>query len=172
MDHLIELVVDRGSMFEIQPTFGRSLITCLARLGGYPVGIVANNPMVLGGAVDAFAARKQAHFIELCDCFHIPLVFLVDVPGFMVGTRAEQAATLREGMRALYVGLQASVPMFTVVIRKCYGMAGMATIVGAGGAGRGGAACAESAAVQVNSKKMEARIGSEATPERRGRQTA
>jgi acetyl-CoA carboxylase carboxyltransferase component len=127
MDHLIELVVDRGSMFEIQPTFGRSLITCLARLGGYPVGIVANNPMVLGGAVDAFAARKQAHFIELCDCFHIPLVFLVDVPGFMVGTRAEQAATLREGMRALYVGLQASVPMFTVVIRKCYGMAGMAT---------------------------------------------
>ena len=127
MDHLIELVVDRGSVFEIQPTFGRSLITCLARLGGYPVGIVANNPMVLGGAVDAFAARKQAHFIELCDCFHIPLVFLVDVPGFMVGTRAEQAATLREGMRALYVGLQASVPMFTVVIRKCYGMAGMAT---------------------------------------------
>ena len=65
--------------------------------------------------------------VELCDCFHIPLVFLVDVPGFMVGTRAEQAATLREGMRALYVGLQASVPMFTVVIRKCYGMAGMAT---------------------------------------------
>jgi acetyl-CoA carboxylase carboxyltransferase component len=65
--------------------------------------------------------------MELCDTFHIPIVFLVDVPGFMVGTQAEQLGTLRDGMRAVYVAMQASVPMFTVVIRKCYGMAGMAT---------------------------------------------
>ncbi|MCZ6645701.1 MAG: propionyl-CoA carboxylase [SAR324 cluster bacterium] len=127
MHKLIGLVVDRDSSFEIQPSFGRSVITCLARLGGYPVGIVANNPMVYGGAMDAASARKQSHFIDLCDCFHIPLIYLVDIPGFMVGSKAEEAATLREGMRCVYVGLQATVPMLTVVIRKCYGMAGMAT---------------------------------------------
>ncbi|MBI4083349.1 MAG: propionyl-CoA carboxylase [Candidatus Lambdaproteobacteria bacterium] len=127
MHALMELVLDRGSLFEIQPTFGQSVITSLARLGGYPVGVIANNPLVLGGAMDWASARKQGHFIELCDAFHIPLVFLVDVPGFMVGSRAEQQATLREGMRCVYVALQARVPMLTVVVRKCYGMAGMAT---------------------------------------------
>lgn len=127
MRKLIDMVVDRGSVFEIQPTFGRALITSLARLNGKPVGVIANNPMVAGGAMDVKAARKQIHFIELCDTFHIPIVFLVDVPGFMVGMQAEAAATLREGMRAVYVGLQATVPMLTVVIRKCYGMAGMGT---------------------------------------------
>lgn len=127
MRKLIQMVVDRDSIFEIQPTFGRALITCFARMNGKPVGVIANNPMVYGGAMDVKAARKQIHFIELCDTFHIPLVFLVDVPGFMVGTQAEAAATLREGMRAVYVGLQATVPIYTVVIRKCYGMAGMGT---------------------------------------------
>src|SRR3546814_19467906 len=84
--------------------------------------------MFYGGAVDVGGARKQTHFIDLCDCFHIPLVFFVDVPGFMVGKDAEAAATLREGMRCVYAALQATVPMYTVVIRKCYGMAGMAEI--------------------------------------------
>ena len=125
MRRLIELVVDQDSLFEIQPTFGKAVITALARLDGFVVGVIANNPMVYGGAMDVKAARKQTHFIELCDTFHIPLVFLVDVPGFMVGRDAEAAATLREGMRSVYVALQASVPMYTVVIRKCYGMAGM-----------------------------------------------
>ncbi len=127
MRRLIRLIADVGSIFEIQPTFGKALITCLARMNGHVVGFVANNPMVNGGAMDVKAARKQTHFIELCDTFHIPLVFLVDVPGFLVGREAEAAATLREGMRSVYVGLQASVPIFTVVIRKCYGMAGMGT---------------------------------------------
>jgi acetyl-CoA carboxylase carboxyltransferase component len=127
MKKLIEWVADRGSLFEIQPTFGRALITSLARMNGKVVGIIANNPMVYGGAMDVRAARKQVHFIELCDTFHIPLIFLVDLPGFMVGTQAEAAATLREGMRAVYVGLQATVPILTLVIRKCYGMAGMGT---------------------------------------------
>jgi acetyl-CoA carboxylase carboxyltransferase component len=127
MRTLIRLVVDRGSVFEIQPTFGKALITCLARMNGKVVGVIANNPMIYGGAMDVRAARKQTHFVELCDSFHIPLIFLVDVPGFMVGKDAEAAATLREGMRSVYVGLQATVPMYTVVIRKCYGMAGMGT---------------------------------------------
>ncbi len=127
MRKLISLIVDQGSMFELQPTFGRALITSLARMNGNVVGIIANNPMVNAGAMDSKAARKQIRFTEFCDTFHIPLVFLVDVPGFMVGTQAEQLGTLRDGMRAVYVAMQASVPMFTVVIRKCYGMAGMAT---------------------------------------------
>ena len=125
MRALVEMVIDTGTMFEIQPSFGKALITGLARVDGRVVGVVANNPMIYGGAVDASAARKQTHFVELCDTFHIPLVFFVDVPGFMVGTEAEKAATLREGMRAVYVGLQTTVPSFTVVVRKCYGMAGM-----------------------------------------------
>ncbi len=125
MRKLIGMIVDRGSAFEIQPSYGKAVITSLARMDGFVVGIIANNPMIYGGAIDVRGARKQTHFIELCDCFHIPLVFLVDVPGFMVGRDAEAAATLREGMRAVYVGLQATVPMYTVVIRKCYGMAGM-----------------------------------------------
>ena len=127
MRKLIGHIVDRDSVFEIQPTYGKALITCLARMNGRVVGVVANNPMVYGGAMDVRAARKQIHFVEMCDCFHIPLVFLVDVPGFMVGRDAEANATLREGMRAVYVGLQATVPTYTVVIRKCYGMAGMGT---------------------------------------------
>lgn len=127
MKKLIELVVDRESTFEIQPSFGRAVITSLARMNGKVVGIIANNPMVYGGAMDGKAARKQVHFIELCDTFHIPLIFLVDLPGFMVGMQAEAAGTLREGMRAVYAGLQAQVPILTVVIRKCYGMAGMGT---------------------------------------------
>ncbi len=126
MRKLIEMVVDRDSIFEIQPTFARSVITSLARLGGHTVGIIANNPMVYGGAADAHSSDKQTHFVELCDCFHIPIVFLVDIPGFMVGSKAEKEATLRAGMRSLYIGLMATVPMFTVVVRKCYGMAGMA----------------------------------------------
>jgi acetyl-CoA carboxylase carboxyltransferase component len=127
MRRLVRLVADKDSVFELQPSYGKALITCLARMNGKVVGFVANNPMVYGGAMDSRAARKQTHFVELCDFFHIPLVFLVDVPGFMVGRDAEAAGTLREGMRSVYVGLQASVPMFTVVIRKCYGMAGMGT---------------------------------------------
>lgn len=127
MRKLVSMVVDRDSAFEIQPSCGRAVITSLARLDGYVVGIIANNPMVNGGAMDVKAARKQAHFIQLCDTFHIPIVFLVDVPGFMVGLAAEQAATLREGMKCVYVALQATVPMLTCVIRKCYGMAGMGT---------------------------------------------
>jgi acetyl-CoA carboxylase carboxyltransferase component len=132
MRRIIDLVCDRESAFEIQPDYGKGLITALARLDGHVVGVVANNPMVYGGAMDAAAANKQCHFVELCDTFHIPLIFLVDVPGFMVGEQAERAGVLRAGMRAVYVASQARVPVVTVVIRKCYGMAGMATCHQAG----------------------------------------
>lgn len=127
MHRLVKMVCDLDSTFEIQPTYGKSVVTMLARLGGYPVGIIANNPMVYGGAMDVHSARKQIHFMELCDTFHIPIVFFVDVPGFMVGLKAEQEGTLREGMRAVFVAGQLQVPTLTLVIRKCYGMAGMAT---------------------------------------------
>ena len=131
MKKLVELVVDRGSFFEIQPTYGRALVTALARLDGRVAGIVANNPMV-GGIMDYKAARKQAHFVELCDMFNIPLVFFADVPGLMVGVESESAAILREGVRARYVGFQVSVPVFTVIVRKCYGVAGGGMIDRAG----------------------------------------
>jgi acetyl-CoA carboxylase carboxyltransferase component len=79
---------------------------------------------MVGGIVDSKAARKQAHFVELCDTFNIPLVFFSDVPGFMIGPESESQAILREGVRARFVGLQISVPVFTVIVRKCFGMAG------------------------------------------------
>ena len=123
MKNVLEIIVDRDSLFEIQPTFGRAVITALARLDGYVVGIVANNPM-FGGIMDYKAARKQGHFIELCDMFNIPLVFFADIPGLMVGVRSEADAILREGVRARFVGFQVSVPVFTVIVRKCYGVAG------------------------------------------------
>jgi methylmalonyl-CoA decarboxylase subunit alpha len=123
MKKLIDLVVDRGSAFEIQPSFGRAVITSLARMDGYVVGIVANNPM-FGGIMDYKAARKQGHFVELCDMFNIPIIFFADIPGFLVGPESEASAVLREGVRARYIGLQVSVPVFTVIVRKCYGMAG------------------------------------------------
>lgn len=123
MRRVIELIVDRESFFEIQPTFGLAAITGLARLNGYPVGIIANNPQVNGGAPDANDSNKMGHFAELCDQFHIPILNLVDVPGFMIGPKAESMGTLRAGMSAMNVGMQATVPRFTVIIRKCYGMA-------------------------------------------------
>ncbi|MBI3953267.1 MAG: propionyl-CoA carboxylase [Chloroflexi bacterium] len=127
MKRIVRAIVDQGDFFEIKATYGRSVITCLARLHGHVVGIIANNPLVMGGALDAAAADKQGHFIELCDFFHIPIIFLVDIPGLMVGPQAEREGTLRRGMRALYVGYQATVPMMSVIIRKCYGMGGAAT---------------------------------------------
>ncbi|MBI3069285.1 MAG: propionyl-CoA carboxylase, partial [Betaproteobacteria bacterium] len=123
MKKLVEMVADRDSIFEVQPAFGRAVITCLARMNGKAVGIIANNPM-FGGIMDYKAARKQAHFVELCDMFNIPLVFFADIPGFLIGPESEANAMLREGVRARYVGLQVSVPVFTVIVRKCYGMAG------------------------------------------------
>lgn len=131
MRKLIAMVVDRDSVYEIQPTFGRAVITCLARLAGKVVGVIASNPMH-GGVVDVKAARKQTHFTELCDTFNIPLVFLVDVPGFQIGVESEAAGMLRIGMQGRFLNMQLTVPVYTVVVRKCYGMAGGSTVDRAG----------------------------------------
>jgi methylmalonyl-CoA decarboxylase subunit alpha len=127
MRRLVELVVDEGSVFEVKPYFGRCVITALARMNGHVVGVVANDPMFQAGAVDAAGADKTTHFIELCDTFRIPLIHFVDVPGFMIGPRAEAAGTLRAGMRTLWLAHQITVPSIAVHVRRCYGMAGVAT---------------------------------------------
>ncbi|MFY9212545.1 MAG: carboxyl transferase domain-containing protein [Aestuariivita sp.] len=128
MRKLISIIADEGSTFEIQPSFGKSLITQLARFGGHVAGLIGNNPMQYGGALDAAGAQKMTHFIDLCNLFGIPIVYLADVPGFMIGSAAERSGVLRAGVRAVHAGLQASVPCMTVIIRKCYGMAGMAMV--------------------------------------------
>ena len=127
MRRAVELVMDKDSLFEIQPTFGRAVHCILARLHGVPVGVIANNPLINGGAVDVSAVRKQRHFIDMCNCFHLPIINFVDTPGFMVGTGAETGGAFREGLRALQAGIEATVPFFTVILRKCYGGAGMMT---------------------------------------------
>jgi acetyl-CoA carboxylase carboxyltransferase component len=127
MRHLVKLVLDEGYFFEVKPYFGRAVITALARLNGHVVGVVANDPMFQAGAVDTAAADKTTHFMELCDTFRIPLIHFVDVPGFMIGPRAEAAGTLRAGVRTLWVAHQVTVPSVAIHVRRCYGMAGVAT---------------------------------------------
>jgi acetyl-CoA carboxylase carboxyltransferase component len=121
MHKVILPLVDDRKFFPIKPRWARNLITGLARIDGYPIGIVANNSMVLGGILDINASDKAARFINLCDAFSIPLLFLQDVPGFMVGTKVEQAGIIRHGAKMLYAVSTATVPKFTVVIRKGYG---------------------------------------------------
>ena len=121
MKKVIAAIVDGGRLLEIKPGWAKNLITCLVRLGGRPVGIVANQPLVLGGALDVDAADKAARFIMLCDAFHLPLVFLQDVPGFMVGSKVERQGIIRHGAKMLYAVSEATVPKVTVVVRKAYG---------------------------------------------------
>jgi acetyl-CoA carboxylase carboxyltransferase component len=121
MYDVIERIVDDGVWFDIKPRWARTIITCLARMGGRPVGIVANQPRQLGGILENDSADKAARFINLCDAFNIPLLFLQDVPGFMVGTKVEQAGIIRHGAKMLYAVSRATVPKITVVMRKAYG---------------------------------------------------
>ncbi len=127
MRRLVSLVVDEGSFFETRPLYGRCVITGFARMNGHVVGVLASNPLVQGGALDVPGAEKMARFIEICDTFHMPLVNFVDVPGFMIGPQAEAAGTLRSGMRAMWLAHQANVPVVTIHVRRCYGMAGVAS---------------------------------------------
>jgi acetyl-CoA carboxylase carboxyltransferase component len=121
MYELIGRIVDDGRWFDLKPRFARTLITCLARMGGRPLGIVANQPRHLAGILENDSADKAARFINLCDAFNIPLLFLMDVPGFMVGTKVEQAGIIRHGAKMLYAVSRATVPKVTVVVRKAYG---------------------------------------------------
>ena len=121
MYDVIRLIVDDGEWFDLKPKWARTIITCLARMGGRPVGIVASQPRHLGGILDNDSADKAARFVNLCDAFGIPLVFLVDVPGFMVGTKVEAAGIIRHGAKMLHAVASATVPKITVVLRKAYG---------------------------------------------------
>ena len=121
MYEVIRRIVDDGEYFDIKPQFAKTIITCLARFGGRPAGIVANQPRHLGGILDNDSSDKAARFINLCNAFNIPLVYLMDVPGFMVGTKVEEAGIIRHGAKMLYATANATVPKITVVLRKAYG---------------------------------------------------
>jgi acetyl-CoA carboxylase carboxyltransferase component len=121
MYEVIAEIVDDGLYFDLKPKWAKSVITCFARFGGQPVGIVANQPKHLAGVLDNDSADKAARFINLCDAFNIPLVFLQDVPGFMVGSKVEHAGIIRHGAKMLYAVSRATVPKVTVIVRKAYG---------------------------------------------------
>jgi len=123
----ITTIADEGSVMELRPRFGRAMVTALARIEGRPIGIIANNNnSPTGGAVDADAADKAARFMQLCDAFDIPLATFIDVPGNMVGPESEKAATLRHCGRLYVTGANLSVPLFSVVLRKAYGLGALA----------------------------------------------
>jgi acetyl-CoA carboxylase carboxyltransferase component len=126
MQAVIRHIVDQDSVFEIKPNYGSSVLTCLARMDGEVVGVLGNQPLHLAGIIDGPSADKMTHFIQLCDAFHIPLIFLSDVPGFMTGSASERDATLRRGLRIAHVMAFVSVPKISVVMRKAYGMGSVA----------------------------------------------
>ncbi len=121
MYNIITSVVDNGEFLEVKAGFARNMITGFARLGGYSVGIVANQSMVLAGCLDCDASDKAARFYRTCDCFNIPIISLVDVPGYMPGVKEEYKGIIRHGAKMLYGYQEATVPKISCVIRKAYG---------------------------------------------------
>lgn len=121
MRRVLHMLVDEDSMLEIKPKFGQGLITSLARMGGWSVGIVASQPAFKAGVIDVDESDKAARFINLCNAFNIPLVYLQDVPGFMVGSAVEKKGIIRHGAKMLYATSAATVPKITIIIRKAYG---------------------------------------------------
>jgi acetyl-CoA carboxylase carboxyltransferase component len=121
MHQVIDALVDDGSFFELKPLFARELITGFARLAGETVGVVANNPHHLGGVLFVDSADKAARFIWCCDAFNVPLVFLADVPGFMIGTQVEREGIIRHGAKMITAVAEATVPKLSVIVRKAYG---------------------------------------------------
>lgn len=129
MHEVITALIDEGSFFEIKPLYARELIVGFARLGGQTIGIVANNPGHLGGVLFVDSADKASRFIWLCDAFNVPLVFLADVPGFMIGTKVEREGIIRAGAKMITAVTEASVPKISVIVRKAYG-AGLYAMAG------------------------------------------
>lgn len=121
MHEIISRVVDDGAFLEVQPNWARNIMIGFARLDGYPVGIVANQPNVLAGTLDIDASNKAARFVRFCDAFNIPLVTFEDVPGFLPGTNQEYGGIIRHGSKLLYAYCEATVPKLTVITRKAYG---------------------------------------------------
>ena len=118
---VIKAVFDHESWLEIKPSWAKNLVIGFARAGGHPVGVVANQPMQKGGVLDSDAADKAARFIRMCDAFNVPLVYLMDVPGFIVGSQVEKEGIIRHGAKMLYATANATVPKITVIMRKAYG---------------------------------------------------
>jgi len=118
---IIRKIIDEGDFFEIQENFARNMVIGYARMEGATVGIVANNPNVLAGCLDIDSSVKAARFIRFCDCFNIPIVMLVDVPGFLPGTQQEYGGLIRHGAKLLYAFAEATVPKVTIITRKAYG---------------------------------------------------
>ena len=121
MKQLIEKIVDHGDFFEIKPQYARNIITGFGRMEGSTVGIVANQPRILAGCLDIDSSLKAARFVRFCDCFNIPIVTFVDVPGFLPGTRQEFGGIIKHGAKLLYAYAEATVPKVTVITRKAYG---------------------------------------------------
>jgi acetyl-CoA carboxylase carboxyltransferase component len=121
MRKLIKKLADDNHVFEIKPTWAKNIITAFVRMAGRPMGVVANQPMVKAGALDNDSADKAARFIRMCDAFNVPLLFLQDVPGFIVGSEVEKHGIIRHGAKMLYAVSEATVPKITVVVRKAYG---------------------------------------------------
>ncbi len=122
----MDLLADEGSVLELRPAFAPGMVTALARFEGLAVGVVANNPMHLAGAIDGACADKAARFLQLCECFGLPVLFLCDTPGFMVGPEAEESALVRHVSRMFVVGASLTVPFACVVLRKGYGLGAQA----------------------------------------------
>jgi acetyl-CoA carboxylase carboxyltransferase component len=123
---VIETLADTGSVLELRPAFGPGIVTALVRIEGAPVGLIANSPAHLGGAIDADGADKASRFMKLCDAFGLPLVSLCDTPGFMVGPDAERTATVRHFARMFVTGANLSVPLVMIILRKAYGLGAQA----------------------------------------------
>ncbi len=165
MKRVIRAVFDNESFFEIGPEFAPMIITGFARMDGHPAGVIANQPMVYAGAITAGAARKARHFIDLCNAYHVPLVFLQDVPGVMPGPQSEREGTLRPGLALAYALAWVEVPRITVVLRKAFGY-GAVAMGGGGNSGQSlvlawpgavfGSLPARSAVLAAHARELEA----------------
>jgi acetyl-CoA carboxylase carboxyltransferase component len=135
---IIDTLFDAGSVLELRRQFGLGMVTALARIEGRPVGVLANNPGHLAGAIDSDGADKGARFLQLCDAFDLPLIALVDTPGMMVGPAVEETALVRHCSRLFVTGANVTVPLVSIVLRKCYGLGAQAMM---GGSTKAPSAC-------------------------------
>lgn len=118
---VIDAIVDGGSMLEVQASYAKNIVVGFGRLKGKTLGIVANQPLIMGGALDVNASEKAARFIRFCDAFNIPILTLIDVPGFFPGTKQEHGGIIRKGAKLLYAYSEATVPKVSLIMRKAYG---------------------------------------------------
>jgi acetyl-CoA carboxylase carboxyltransferase component len=126
MRKLLAVLADTDSVMELRAQFGIGIITALIRVEGRPIGVIANNPHYLGGAIDSTSSDKAARFMQLCEAFDLPILSLCDTPGYMIGPEAEKTALIRHCARMVVIGSNLTVPLITIVVRKAYGLGGLA----------------------------------------------